>query len=179
MSWVPTPSFISFQHYHQNIQVLVAKLARHKAWQAERVRRELHLQHSDNQFGKTTAAWPLQYDISPGEGNFTWNVRANIDRDRPAIEVIHYWALIMVPLMEPPGSLCKSPSTPLGFEGAGMTVNDVSDDGEDEWLLAEPSRSRGGAHRDLMHHLQICLPSPRAKIKPSAWVIAPSGTTLL
>lgn len=48
----------------------------------------------------------------------------------------------MVPLMEAPESLCESPSTPLGFEGGGMTVNDASDDCEDEWLLAEPSLSR-------------------------------------
>lgn len=48
----------------------------------------------------------------------------------------------MVPLMEPTESLCKSPSTPLGFGGGGATVNDVSDDFKDEWLLAEPSLSR-------------------------------------
>lgn len=83
----------------------------------EGTRRALDRQHSDNQFGKTTTAWLLQYDISPGEENFTWNVTANIDRDRMTIEVIHYWALIMVPLKEPPVSLYESPSTPLGFEG--------------------------------------------------------------
>lgn len=102
----------------------------------------VHRQHSDNQFGKTTTAWPSQYDISPREQNFTWNVRANIDHDKLTIEVIHYWALIMVPLMEPPESLSEFLSTPLRFGDGGMTVNDVSDDCEDEWLLSEPSPSQ-------------------------------------
>lgn len=48
----------------------------------------------------------------------------------------------MVPLMESADSVCESTSTPLGFGGGGMTVNDVSDDCEDEWLLAKPSLSR-------------------------------------
>lgn len=48
----------------------------------------------------------------------------------------------MVPLMETAESVCESPSTPLGFGGCGVTVNDVSDDCEDEWLLAKPSQSR-------------------------------------
>lgn len=34
-------------------------------------------------------------------------------------------------------------------------------------------------HRDLIYHLQICLPSKRAKISPSASDIMPSGTTLI
>lgn len=49
----------------------------------------------------------------------------------------------MVPLMTPAEFLCESPSTPVGFWGSGLTVNDVSDDCEDEWLLAKPSLSCG------------------------------------
>lgn len=176
----------SFLHYYpfsaKEIKALVANLTIYKYWQAERVRSGQgghYTANSDKQFGKTTTAWPPQYDISPGEGNFTWNVRANIDRDRLTIEVIHYWALIMAPLLEPPESLCESPSTPLGFWGWW-------DDCEwCEWWLwrwmtvsgAKPEPR--GAHWDLIQHLQICLPSPRANIKPSAPVIEPPGTALL
>lgn len=148
----PNYPFYVCLHYHPfsiistTFKVLVAKLARYEDWRGrktkEGARRALYRQHSEIQLGKTTTAWLAQYDISPGEGNFTWNFRANIDRDRLTIEVIHYWALIMVPLMEPPESLSESPSTPLGFGGGGMTVNDVCDDCEDEWLLAEPSLGR-------------------------------------
>lgn len=63
-----------------------------------------------------------------GEGTLYEMSGANIDRDRLAIEVIHYWALIMVPLMEPAESVCESPSTPLGFGGGRMTANDDCED---------------------------------------------------
>lgn len=134
----------------------------------EGARRALYRQHSDNQFGKTTTAWLPQYDISPGEENFTWNVRANIDRDRLTIVAIHYWALIMVPLVEPPESLSESPSTPLGFWGWW-------DDCEWcerwlwRWMTVSGAKSEPqGGQWDLIHPLKYVF-----------WVQEPRSTHLL
>ncbi|KAK9524696.1 hypothetical protein VZT92_017066 [Zoarces viviparus] len=126
-----------------------AKLARYKDRQAGRGGN-----YTANTVTTNLAKQPLQYDVSPWEGNFTWNVRTNIACDGLTIEVIHYRALIMAP----PQSFCESPSTPVGFGGGGV---DASDDCEDEWMLAEP-RPSYGERTDLIHYLQICLASRRA-----------------
>lgn len=48
------------------------------------------------------------------------------------------------------------------------------------WMTVSRAKPKPqGAHGDLIHHLQICLPSPRAKINPSASAIVPSGAALL